>query len=266
MTLQQMEYIVALDKYRHFVLGILAIFLYMSVEVGTPTYVLQYLTADTEAVIAEKASVMDKYEKGELNATEAATAFYQTTAKPDEDPAEVAKSIKDIETKINDKQITAASVKGTVPGKGMDATIVGLIVAVYWLMMLVGRFVGSAIGGKISSRAMITTAATLSILLLAFGMFAVELNRVFTTSFKYRAWNNCLPFSRIIYTQKPTSRRHPPFHSHCSSRASMRKSSADPCASSPQRSIPKSRHYSSATTPPTAVCSVCSFPHSTEHC
>ncbi len=161
-------------KYRHFVLGILAIFLYMSVEVGTPTYVLQYLTADTEAVIAEKASVMDKYEKGELNATEAATAFYQTTAKPDEDPAEVAKSIKDIETKINDKQITAASVKGTVPGKGMDATIVGLIVAVYWLMMLVGRFVGSAIGGKISSRAMITTAATLSILLLAFGMFAPD--------------------------------------------------------------------------------------------
>ena len=32
-------------KYRHFVLGVLGIFLYMGIEVGTPTYILQYLTA-----------------------------------------------------------------------------------------------------------------------------------------------------------------------------------------------------------------------------
>lgn len=94
-------------RYRHFVLGIIAIFLYMCIEVGTPTYVLQYLTAPLEE-----------------------------------------------------------------GGKGMDASIVGLIVAVYWLMMLVGRFVGSAIGGKVSSRAMITTVSTASILLVLFGMFA----------------------------------------------------------------------------------------------
>ena len=102
------------DKYsafsfRHFKLGILAIFLYMGIEVGTPTYILQYLTSSPDSA---------------------------------------------------------------TPGLGMDATIVGLIVAVYWLMMLVGRFVGSAIGDKISSRAMITTASTLSLVLVAFGMFA----------------------------------------------------------------------------------------------
>lgn len=100
------------DKYsafsfRHFKLGILAIFLYMGIEVGVPTYILQFLTALPEA-----------------------------------------------------------------GGMGMDAGIVGLIVAVYWLMMLVGRFVGGAIGGKVSSRAMITVAASASILLIAFGMFA----------------------------------------------------------------------------------------------
>ena len=94
-------------KYRHFVLGILAIFLYMGVEVGTPTYILQYLTAPIEE-----------------------------------------------------------------GGKGMQADIVGLIVAVYWLMMLVGRFVGGAIGGKISSRVMITAVASLSIALVLFGMYA----------------------------------------------------------------------------------------------
>ncbi len=102
------------DKYsafsfRHFNLGILAIFLYMGLEVGTPTYILQYLTGEAGAA---------------------------------------------------------------TPGLGMDATIVGQIVAVYWLMMLVGRFVGGAIGGKVSSRAMITVAAGAAVVLTAFGMFA----------------------------------------------------------------------------------------------
>jgi FHS family L-fucose permease-like MFS transporter len=91
-------------SYTHFNLGILAIFLYMGIEVGVPTYILQYLT-------------------------------------------------------------------GTL---GMDAGIVGLIVAVYWLMMLVGRFVGGAVGGKVSSRAMITTVSAASIVLILFGMFAPE--------------------------------------------------------------------------------------------
>ena len=95
-------------KYRHFVLGVLGIFLYMGIEVGTPTYILQYLTAE----------------------------------------------------------------------KGMAASTVGLIVAVYWLMMLVGRFVGGAIGGKVSSRTQITTVSALTLVLVLFGMFAPESSTV----------------------------------------------------------------------------------------
>ena len=94
-------------KYRHFSLGALAIFLYMSVEVGTPTYLLQYMTNE---------------------------------AGPN--------------------------------GLGMDAGIVGLIVAVYWLMMFVGRLVGGAIGGEVSSRAMISTVASCAVVLILFGIFA----------------------------------------------------------------------------------------------
>ena len=102
------------DKYsafsfRHFKLGILAIFLYGGIEVGTPTYIMQYLTAQPDAA---------------------------------------------------------------TPGFGMNGTIVGLIVAVYWLMMLIGRFVGGAIGGKVSSKAMVTTVSIASIVLVLFGMFA----------------------------------------------------------------------------------------------
>ena len=95
-------------KYRHFVLGVLGIFLYMGIKVGTPTYILQYLTAE----------------------------------------------------------------------KGMAASTVGLIVAVYWLMMLVGRFVGGAIGGKVSSRTQITTVSALTLVLVLFGMFAPETSTV----------------------------------------------------------------------------------------
>lgn len=104
----------AKDKYsafsfRHFNLGILAIFLYMGIEVGTPTYILLYLTS----------------------APDAAT-----------------------------------------PGLGMDATVVGQIVAVYWLLMLVGHFIGGAVADKISSRTMITAVSIASFILVAFGMFA----------------------------------------------------------------------------------------------
>ena len=40
------ELITGALKHRHFALGALAIFLYMSVEVGTPTYMIKYLTQD----------------------------------------------------------------------------------------------------------------------------------------------------------------------------------------------------------------------------
>ena len=91
-------------KYRHFVLGILAIFLYMGIEVGTPTYVNMYLV--------------------------------------------------------------------NTPELGINAATAGLIVAVYWALMMVGRFVGASIGSKVSSRTMITTVSIATLVLVSFGMFA----------------------------------------------------------------------------------------------
>ena len=91
-------------KYRHFTLGILAIFLYMGIEVGVPTYVNMYLV--------------------------------------------------------------------NTPALGISAATAGLIVAVYWFMMLIGRFVGASIGNKVSSRAMITTVSVATLVLVAFGMFS----------------------------------------------------------------------------------------------
>jgi len=55
---------------------------------------------------------------------------------------------------------------------GIDAGTVGMLVAVYWFMMLVGRFVGGLIGGAVSSRVMITTVSAITLVLVLFGMFA----------------------------------------------------------------------------------------------
>lgn len=61
------------------------------------------------------------------------------------------------------------------PATGLEpipAGTVGMLVAVYWFMMLIGRLVGASIGSKVSSRAMITTVSTATLVLVLFGMFA----------------------------------------------------------------------------------------------
>lgn len=57
---------------------------------------------------------------------------------------------------------------------GIPSGTVGLLVAVYWFMMLIGRFVGASIGSKVSSRAMITAVSSATLALVLFGMFAPE--------------------------------------------------------------------------------------------
>ena len=56
----------------------------------------------------------------------------------------------------------------------IPAGTVGMIVAVYWFMMLIGRFVGASIGSKVSSRAMVTTVSIATLALVLFGMYAPE--------------------------------------------------------------------------------------------
>lgn len=88
--------------HRHFALGALAIFLYMGIEVGTPTFVQHYL--------------------------------------------------------INEM--------------GIQPSTVGLIISVYWFMMLLGRLAGASFGHLVSSRTMITTVSIITLGLVLFGMFA----------------------------------------------------------------------------------------------
>ena len=91
-------------KFRHFVLGALAIFVYIGVEVGSPTIMIYWLS----------------------------------------DNPDVGKTI-------------AGSVAGT-----------------YWFLMLIGRLGGASIGGKVSSKAMMTVASSVGLLFILLAILLPE--------------------------------------------------------------------------------------------
>ena len=102
--------------YRQLVLGIVAIFFYVGIEVGIPGQLLFYLSEP----VAE----------------------------------------------------------GGVLG---SAVIAGLIAGVYWLLMLVGRFVSAFISGKVSSRMQLTVTSSVAIVLLLVAIFMPETSKMSLT-------------------------------------------------------------------------------------
>ncbi len=95
---QQVTYERSPWAFRHFTLGVIAIFFYVGVEVGIPATLISYLK----------------------------------------------------------------------PTAGFAAA--GFVAGLYWLLMLVGRTIGSFIGGKVSSKTMVTCVASVAILLMAGAM------------------------------------------------------------------------------------------------
>ena len=64
--------------------------------------------------------------------------------------------------------IPATLISYLTPKVGFAAA--GFIAARYWLLMLIGRFIGSAIGGKVSSRTMVICVASVAIALMVAAM------------------------------------------------------------------------------------------------
>ncbi len=166
--------------YRHFALGALAIFLYMGIEVGVPNYVQQYLSTEKEADLIAKSEVVKQYEEQKITLDQAAYDYVAVTTdveklKKDnkaDDLATFDKDVKKAKKDIEEGTITSATIIAKHPGLGIPSGTVGMIVAVYWFMMLIGRLVGASIGSKVSSRAMITTVSIATLILVIFGMYA----------------------------------------------------------------------------------------------
>ena len=51
-------------------------------------------------------------------------------------------------------------------GLAIDSTIAGAVVGTYWFLMLIGRLVGASLGGKFTSKAMLTVASGVGILFI----------------------------------------------------------------------------------------------------
>lgn len=64
------------------------------------------------------------------------------------------------------------------------ATIAGSVAGVYWLLMLVGRLIGGAVGNRISSRTMLAVTSAVAICLLIIGIYMPETS---TTFFGFKA-------------------------------------------------------------------------------
>lgn len=99
--------------YRQLILGIIAIFFYVGVEVGIPGQLLFYLS----------------------------------------------------------EPVSEGGVLGS-------AAVAGLIAGIYWLLMLVGRFVSAFISGKVSSRTQLTVTSVVAIALLLIAIFTPEASKM----------------------------------------------------------------------------------------
>ena len=71
------------------------------------------------------------------------------------------------------------------PGLAMDAGYVGTLSAVYFIFMLIGRFVGGMIGGKVSAKTMLLPLASLQWYLLH--------------------WVSCSPLNRLLVSRVLTT-------------------------------------------------------------
>ena len=202
--------IVATLKFRHFTFGALGIFFYIIIECGIPNMASLYMTdikevKDSEVAItvAEAAQITgeavarDKQKSAELEAIDKlleTKAIDKKAAK--EKKAEVEKRFERkpgdefffVKVK-NDKgafekfdvskgvAVAAdasgefAKAKNKVSESYVGAAIAGVLVGAYWFCMMIGRLVGGVIGGKVSSKTMITCCSVVGIALLCAAMF-----------------------------------------------------------------------------------------------
>lgn len=150
-------------KFRHFVLGAIAIFVYVGVEVGTPGMANLYMTTPT---VEQSEEIISEYEKQQADA-----AYLQELQSKDEKNID-DKSYRDLVVSDMAYESALKIVQGGgTPGLGIGAGIAGGVVGIYWLFMLVGRLFGASFGNKISSNKMLSFAAFLGLVLILLSIF-----------------------------------------------------------------------------------------------
>lgn len=164
-------------SFRHFVLGAVAIFFYVGVEVGLPNIANLYMTTLNEETARQTIAKYEEQHADEVVLEELLQADAEALARINNiDDRRAKKAAQQAYTKlvIDDEAYEQAIevIEGTSqPGLGMEAGVAGLFIGFYWLLMLVGRLIGGSIGGKVSSKTMLTCVSLVCIIFLVCLMF-----------------------------------------------------------------------------------------------
>ena len=175
--------------HKHLVYGVIAIFLYVGVEVGIPGTLNFYLTTKSKEQL--KTAIKDNAQLyADIETLEAKAADESEDVKKFKDDLskklcgkgliekEDYKLIIKDATKIKEdivKESKAHQTKIDDPdyqeGLGMETGFVGTLVGLYWLLMLVGRFVSSLISSKVSSKTQLTVTCSAALILVVAAIF-----------------------------------------------------------------------------------------------
>ncbi|MDR1681018.1 MAG: MFS transporter [Prevotellaceae bacterium] len=166
-------------SFRHFILGAVGIFIYVGVEVGIPNISNIYMTTKTNEQITVYKEEYQKQQADpvylaelteQVKQIEAAAEEARVNKSPDlKEKLQAAKEAQGLVITEKDYQ-QATEIK--MPGLGIDKTIAGFVVGTYWFLMLIGRFLGVALGARFSSKAMLTFVASLGLLFVLAAIFA----------------------------------------------------------------------------------------------
>ena len=151
-------------SFRHFVLGAIAIFVYVGIEVGVPGTYNMYMTS---LKLDEAKSTVAEYQKQQSDAAYFAQLKAEDLANKDNE------SYNSIIVSANTNESAKKIVDGkTKPGLGIPTGVAGGVVGFYFLLMLTGRLIGVALGSKISSKTMLTVVSAAGIILVIAAIFS----------------------------------------------------------------------------------------------
>ena len=136
-------------KFRHCLLGVIAIFMYVGIEIGIPATMNNWLADKDNSPLKNLGYETQPEWVGVDKTCKTCNAHYKDYS------AEVAAAA------AGKKAVEAAKEAAKKSGQPFKeplgtATVAGMVAGTYWFLMLIGRTIGAFIGGKVSSRVLMT--------------------------------------------------------------------------------------------------------------
>ena len=151
-------------KFRHCLLGVIAIFMYVGIEIGIPATMNNWLADKDNSPLKSLGYETQPEWAGVDKTCKTCNAHYKDYS------AEVAAAA------ASKKAVEAAKEAAKKSGQPFKeplgtATVAGMVAGTYWFLMLIGRTIGAFIGGKVSSRVLMTFTTFTAITLICIGVF-----------------------------------------------------------------------------------------------